>query len=74
MLTQTMIIQSQPQHPVSQNMFFQSPQTFSTPPTQQRSYFSSSSTENTNIANFTSQNLPNSESQSEKHFSICREA
>ena len=68
MLIQATIMQSQPQHPVPQNMFFQSPQIFSTPPTQQRSYFSSSSTENSNIANFTSQKLANSESQSEKTY------
>ena len=74
MLTPAMIMQNQPQHTVLQNMFFQSPQTFSTPPTQQRSYFSSSSTENSNIANFASQNLTNSESKSEKHISICSEA
>ena len=67
MLTQTMIMQSQPQHPVPQNMFFQSPQTFSTA-NKQPPYFSSNTTSNSNMANFTSQNLPNSLSENEKTY------
>ena len=68
MSIQAMIMQSQPQCPVPQSMFFQSPQSFSTPPTQQSPYFSSNTTRNSNIANFTSQNLPNSESENEKTY------
>ena len=48
-------------------MFFQSPQGFSTP-TQQPPYFSSNTTSNSNMANVTSQNLPNSESEKEKTY------
>ena len=55
-------MQSQPQHPVPQNMFFQSP------PTKQPPYFSSNTTRNSNVANFTSQNLPNSESENGKTY------
>ena len=67
-LTQAMIMQSQPQHPVPWNMFFRSPQSFSTSPTQQPPYFSSSTTRNSNIAHFISQNFPNSESENEKTY------
>ena len=70
MLDQAMIMQSQPQQPVPQNMFFQSPQSFSTP-TQQPPHFSSNTTRNSNIANFTSQTLPNSESENEKTFQFA---
>ena len=67
MLTQAMIMQSQTQHPVPQNLFFQSPQSFTTP-TQQPPYFSSNTTSNSSMANFTSQNLPNFESENEKTY------
>ena len=62
-----MTMQSQPQHPVPQNMFFQSPQSFSTP-IQQPPYFRSNTTSNNNMANFTSQNLPYFESENEKTY------
>ena len=46
--------------------YFQSPQSFSTP-MQQPPYFNSNTTSN-NMADFTSQNLPNSPSENEKPY------